>query len=73
LDSPIAPRYVSADHELVDIYGSSRLEPASGEIADLASGLGATVEDQAELLAFQYELLLEARRRPELLPHIRRM
>lgn len=51
----------------------SRLEPASGRIADLASGLGATVDAQAELLAFQYELLLEARRRPELLPHVRRM
>lgn len=52
---------------------SSRLEPASGRIADLASGLGETVEERAEVLAFQYELLLEARRRPELLPHVERM
>jgi AcrR family transcriptional regulator len=52
---------------------SSSLEPASGRIADLASELATTVDAQQEVLAFQYELLLEARRRRELLPHVRRM
>ncbi|CAL9348022.1 HTH-type transcriptional regulator BetI [Streptomyces sp. enrichment culture] len=39
--------------------------------ADFATGLVQMVEAGPDLQAFQYELLLEARRRPELLPHLR--
>jgi AcrR family transcriptional regulator len=52
---------------------TSSLEPGTGAIDDISKDLPAVVETQEETLAFQYELLLEARRRPELLPHVRRM
>jgi AcrR family transcriptional regulator len=52
---------------------ASSLEPGTGALHDMASGLGGTIDDQVELQAFQFELLLEARRRPELLPHVRRI
>ena len=51
----------------------SAIEPGSGRIKDISPGLGSTVEDVREMLAFQYELLLEARRQPELMPHVVRM
>ncbi|SEB89676.1 DNA-binding transcriptional regulator YbjK [Streptomyces misionensis] len=49
----------------------SALDNGSGRAADFADGLPGMVESGPELQAFQYELLLEARRRPELLPHLR--
>jgi AcrR family transcriptional regulator len=49
---------------------SSSLEPGTGHIDDVAADLPAVVEAEEEILAFQYELLLEARRRPELMPHV---
>ena len=52
---------------------TSSLEPETGAIDDMVVGLGAVVDDQAEIQAFQFELLLEARRRPELLPHVRQI
>ncbi|KOG74846.1 TetR family transcriptional regulator [Streptomyces antibioticus] len=50
---------------------SSTLDMGTGDPADFAGGLTDMVESGPELQAFQYELLLEARRRPELLPHLR--
>ncbi|MGW2518973.1 TetR/AcrR family transcriptional regulator [Streptomyces sp. NPDC001617] len=50
---------------------SSLLEPGTGRPEDYVSGLPAMVEDDADGQAYQYELLLEARRRPELLPQVR--
>ncbi|KUN57819.1 TetR family transcriptional regulator [Streptomyces canus] len=50
---------------------SSLLEPGTGRPEDFVSGLPAMVEDDADGQAYQYELLLEARRRPELLPQVR--
>ncbi|MSO41210.1 MAG: TetR family transcriptional regulator [Solirubrobacterales bacterium] len=52
---------------------SSSLAPGRGQIEEISSDLASTVESQEELLAFQYELLLEARRRPELKKHVERM
>jgi TetR/AcrR family transcriptional regulator, regulator of biofilm formation and stress response len=43
----------------------------TGRSADFAAGLPDMVDSGPELQAFQYELLLEARRRPELLSHLR--
>jgi AcrR family transcriptional regulator len=52
---------------------ASSLEPGTGDLDDMAAGLGGMVDDEVEVQAFQYELLLEARRRHELLPHVRQM
>ncbi|CAL9624422.1 HTH-type transcriptional regulator BetI [Streptomyces sp. enrichment culture] len=50
---------------------TSVLEPGSGDVADFASGLADMVTREPAVQAFQYELMLESRRRPELLPQIR--
>jgi TetR/AcrR family transcriptional regulator, regulator of biofilm formation and stress response len=58
-------------HAVRQSLSSSSLETGTGEIADFAGGLTAMVESRPDHQTFQYELLLEARRRPELLPHLR--
>lgn len=50
---------------------TSRLEPGTGKLGDFVAGLADMVEGDPDLQAFQYELLLEARRRPELMPAVR--
>lgn len=50
---------------------TSRLEPGSGKLEDFVAGLADMVEGDPDLQAFQYELLFEARRRPELMPAVR--
>ncbi|MER5748305.1 TetR family transcriptional regulator [Streptomyces sp. NPDC002088] len=50
---------------------SSTLDTGTGKVSDFSTGLADMVESGPDLQAFQYELLLEARRRPELLPHLR--
>jgi AcrR family transcriptional regulator len=52
---------------------TSSLEPGTGAIDDMATDLGDWVESEMELAAFQYECLLEARRRPHLTPYVREM
>lgn len=53
-------------------YGVTRsidttaLESGSGDLAGLARNLAQAVSDDPDVQAFQYELILEARRRPEL-------
>lgn len=49
----------------------SALETGTGEIADFSAGVSEMVTSDPDTQAFQYELLLEARRRPELLGHVR--
>jgi DNA-binding transcriptional regulator YbjK len=44
-----------------------------GEVADFSIGLSEMVTADPDTQAFQYELLLESRRRPELLPQIREL
>ena len=39
-------------------------------MSDFASNLASFVESDPDLQAFQFELILEARRRPELRPHV---
>jgi AcrR family transcriptional regulator len=53
--------------------GLSLLEPATGDVEHLASGLAELVAADADMQAFQFELALEARRRPKLMPAIERM
>jgi AcrR family transcriptional regulator len=53
--------------------GISLLEPATGDLADFAAGLAELVDADPGMQAFQFELALEARRRPELMPAIERM
>ncbi|MEV2275302.1 TetR family transcriptional regulator [Nocardiopsis sp. NPDC049922] len=50
---------------------TSLLESGSGRVEDFAAGLSELVEADPDLQAFQYELLLEARRRPELREQVR--
>jgi AcrR family transcriptional regulator len=49
----------------------SALETGTGKVADFSAGLSDMVTSDPDTQAFQYELLLEARRRPELLGHVR--
>jgi TetR/AcrR family transcriptional regulator, regulator of biofilm formation and stress response len=53
--------------------GISLLEPATGHLEDFAAGLAEMVREEGDMQVFQYELALEARRRPELLPAVERM
>jgi AcrR family transcriptional regulator len=45
---------------------TTALESESGSLGDLARSLAKAVSDDPGIQAFQYELILEARRRPEL-------
>lgn len=44
--------------------------PGSGDLDALFAGLSALIDDDPHDLAFQYELILESRRRPELRPSV---
>lgn len=63
----------SLAHAIRTSLSSSLLESGTGRPDDYAGGLTATVEDDADNHAFQYELLLEARRRPELGAQVREL
>ncbi|WP_229857850.1 TetR/AcrR family transcriptional regulator [Streptomyces anandii] len=58
-------------HAIRSSLDSSALDPGTGRPVDFARGLADMVDNGPDLQAFQYELLLEARRRPELLRHLR--
>ncbi|SBT89002.1 transcriptional regulator, TetR family [Streptomyces sp. DI166] len=58
-------------HAIRTSLKDSTLGIGNGRPADFATGLTRMVQSGPELQAFQYELLLEARRRPELLTHLR--
>ncbi|MGW3497420.1 TetR/AcrR family transcriptional regulator [Streptomyces sp. NPDC001020] len=58
-------------HTIRTSLSTSALEPGTGKVADFSAGLAEMVTADPGTQAFQYELLLEARRRPELLPHLR--
>ncbi|KOG37066.1 TetR/AcrR family transcriptional regulator [Streptomyces resistomycificus] len=58
-------------HAIRTSLNTSALEPETGEVADFSVGLSEMVTTDPDIQAFQYELLLESRRRPELLPQIR--
>jgi len=44
------------------------MNPDSGQLEDLGTSLAALVDVDPDLQAFQYELMLESRRRPEIRP-----
>ncbi|MEE1829815.1 TetR/AcrR family transcriptional regulator [Streptomyces sp. SP17KL33] len=58
-------------HTIRTSLTTSALEPGTGKVTDFTSGLSDMVTTVPDAQMFQYELLLEARRRPELLPQIR--
>ncbi|WP_149826629.1 TetR/AcrR family transcriptional regulator [Streptomyces tailanensis] len=58
-------------HTIRTSLNTSALEPGTGKVADFSSRLSEMVTADPDTQAFQYELLLESRRRPELLPQIR--
>ncbi|MFI9782870.1 TetR/AcrR family transcriptional regulator [Kitasatospora sp. NPDC051984] len=58
-------------HAVRSSISSSALEAGAESPAEFATGLADMVEAGPELQVFQYELMLEARRRPELLAHLR--
>ncbi|MFE4974881.1 TetR/AcrR family transcriptional regulator [Kitasatospora sp. NPDC056651] len=58
-------------HAVHSSLSASALGAGTGSPADFSAGLADMVDSGPELQVFQYELLLEARRRPELLPHLR--
>lgn len=51
----------------------SSLQPGTGDPKDFASALPETVAADPDTHAFQYEILLEARRRGKLMPYAQRM
>jgi DNA-binding transcriptional regulator YbjK len=59
------------EHSVRTSASASSLEPGTGDIADFAAGLADMVTREPAMQAFQYELMLESRRRAELLPQIR--
>lgn len=58
-------------HTIRTSLNTSALEPGTGKVDDFSSGVSDMVTADPDTQAFQYELLLESRRRPELLPQIR--
>ncbi|MGW1674400.1 TetR/AcrR family transcriptional regulator [Streptomyces sp. NPDC002324] len=60
-------------HTIRSSLDTSSLEPGTGKVADFSVGLSEMVTADPDTQAFQYELLLESRRRPELLPQIREL
>ncbi|MFJ9590759.1 TetR/AcrR family transcriptional regulator [Streptomyces acidicola] len=58
-------------HAIRTSLNTSALEPGTGKVTDFSAGVSEMVAADPDIQAFQYELLLEARRRPELLPHLR--
>ncbi|MFF8811281.1 TetR/AcrR family transcriptional regulator [Streptomyces pactum] len=61
----------AVDHAFRSSLDVSSLDTGAERAADFAAGLGAMVEAGPDLQTFQYELLLESRRRPELMPRLR--
>ncbi|MDF6045618.1 TetR family transcriptional regulator [Streptomyces sp. JH14] len=58
-------------HAVRTSLSTSALEPGTGKVADFSAGLTEMVTADPDIQVFQYELLLESRRRPELLPPLR--
>lgn len=53
------------------LKGSNMVDPSLG-IDEFAQGIDTLAERESAVQAFQYELLLESRRRPELVPYVER-
>jgi AcrR family transcriptional regulator len=70
LDALISETMLRAVRQAVD---GSALEARSGRIEDFARDLGQLAEDEPDGQAFQFEVVLEARRRSELLGEVQSM
>jgi AcrR family transcriptional regulator len=58
------------EFSLANSVGSISTRPGSGDLDALFAGVVELVQANPDDQAFQYELMLEARRRPELRPHV---
>ena len=58
------------EFSLANSVGSISADPGSGDLDALLAGVVEMVQANPDDQAFQYELILEARRRPELRPHV---
>ena len=58
------------EFSLANSVSSISTDPGSGDLDALFAGVVEMVQDGPDDQAFQYELILEARRRPELRPHV---
>ena len=58
------------EFSLDNSVGSISADPGSGDLDALFAGVVEMVQANPDDQAFQYELILEARRRPELRPHV---
>lgn len=63
----------ATEYSLPEAIRVGGLESTSTDVDDYASGLHGVIVDEADLTAFQYEVILEARRRPELRPVVREL
>ncbi|MCG7526324.1 TetR family transcriptional regulator [Streptomyces sp. OfavH-34-F] len=61
----------AVDHAFRSSLDVSSLDTGAERPGEFAEGLGGMVDEDPDLQAFQYELLLEARRRPDLMPRLR--
>jgi AcrR family transcriptional regulator len=59
----------SLDHGIASLSSA----PGSGDVDALFVGVSAWFEQDTDDAVFQYELILESRRRPELRPHVERL
>jgi AcrR family transcriptional regulator len=59
------------EHSLGESVTSITTRPGSGDLDALFGGLSSMVDRHPHDQAFQYELILESRRRPELRPYVR--
>jgi AcrR family transcriptional regulator len=61
------------EYSLGNSVGSISAEPGSGDLDALFAGVVEMVQANLDDQAFQYELILEARRRPELRPQVQQV
>lgn len=61
----------ATEYSLPEAIRVGGLESTSTGVDDYAAGLEQVITSEADLMAFQYEVILESRRRPELRPAVR--
>jgi AcrR family transcriptional regulator len=62
--------HAALEYSLQNSITAITADPGTGRMDSLFEGLAELVQGDPGTQAFQYELILEARRRPELLPHV---
>lgn len=61
----------ATEYSLPEAIRVGGLESTSTNVDDYAAGLEQVITSEGDLMAFQYEVILESRRRPELRPAVR--